>query len=384
MSGGEQKTEKVSCTGKRKYNMNEKSDYSSTPLNFPSDGESFEILNPCTDFGFKRAFTNPSISIDFLNHVMNYQDEKKIIELSYMDKELQSVDPLGRDFKIGIICKTLGNSFFLIEMQNDYTTGYAGNADKAFVDFLRFLVNIDRVKIHDLSVEKRKCLCLRVCKTEVDAKDFWNKIEEIRTIVLSNNCCTAKKIYTTNELLEEPEIINRYEMRNVNHTDRHLGSIDAKVVVIMLNNFNKTSDQLENDFDRWIYALKDSRMSTTGKDKIDPFRSIPDIKKTAGDSYALRQFYTELNTRNIGKDILNEYVKQIRETNDRLDHMFIEGKTEGKAEGKIEGKIEGKAEGKAEEKFRMARAMLSDNKSDEFILKYSQITEEQLAELKKE
>jgi hypothetical protein len=155
---------------------------SSTPLILPLEGESFDIVNPCTDFGFKRAFTNPTILIDFLNHAMNYQGERQISELSYMDKDLQSLDPsAGRDFKVDIVCKTLGDRYFLIEMQNDYMSDYA---DKAYIEFARFLANIDRVKIYDLSMEKRKKL--RIGSTEVDAKDFWKNIDEICTLVLSN------------------------------------------------------------------------------------------------------------------------------------------------------------------------------------------------------
>ena len=46
---------------------------SSTRLVLPEAGQPFEIVNPCTDFGFKKAFYNPVVLIDFLNHILDYK-----------------------------------------------------------------------------------------------------------------------------------------------------------------------------------------------------------------------------------------------------------------------------------------------------------------------
>ena len=95
---------------------------SATRLVLPDAGHPFEIVNPCTDFGFKKAFHNPMVLMDFLNHILNYQGDYEIVDLSYMDKEFPSLYPLGRDFRVDIVCKTQNDRYFLIEMmQNDYT-----------------------------------------------------------------------------------------------------------------------------------------------------------------------------------------------------------------------------------------------------------------------
>jgi predicted transposase/invertase (TIGR01784 family) len=159
-------------------------------------------------------------------------------------------------------------------------------------------------------------------------------------------------------------------MRNVDYPKRHLGSIDANVVLIMLANFNKTLDELESDFDRWMYALKDERMSS-GKTKIEPFKPISDIGKTVSNSDALRQFYSQLHTRNIGKDVLIDYEKQINEINDRLNRVFIDGKNEGEQIGIAKGKAE------------VALKMLAKKFDDETIMECSGLTIEELTELKK-
>jgi hypothetical protein len=337
----------------------------------PSEGQPFEIVNPCTDFGFKRAFGNPSVLIDFLNHILDYRGGNQIVDLSYMDKEFPSLHPLGRDFRVDIVCQTQSNRYFLIEMQNDYTTDYA---DKAYVEFSRFLAKIDGEKIHDLSsgAHKRR----RIGQTDIAAQDFWQKIEEVCTLVISNKRFDphlVKQKYVE-ETVAEPDIINTYEMLNTTHPTRHLGSLDAKVVLVMLANFNKAADELLTDTDRWLYALKDERM-TTGKLKIEPFKDVLDIQKTAFESEALKQFYAELHKSNIGHDLLKEYEEQIQADNSRLERTFIEGKTEGEQIG-----IE---RGKAEERRKIALNMLSSNMSDELIIQFSGIISEELDELKR-
>ena len=77
----------------------------------PPPGESFEIVNPCTDFGFKRAFGNPNVLKDFLNHILDYKDGEAIVALSYIDKEFPSLHPLGRDFRVDFVCQTQSNKY---------------------------------------------------------------------------------------------------------------------------------------------------------------------------------------------------------------------------------------------------------------------------------
>ena len=298
---------------------------SSVRLVLPQSG-SFDIINPCTDFGFKRAFSNSFILIDFLNHIFNYQGNHQIVELSYIDKEFQSLDHFGRDLKIDIVCRTKNDRYFLIEMQNDYTNDYA---DNAHVEFARFLASIYAEKTSDLSLSDRKRR--KVGQTDVQAQEFWQKIEEVCVLVLCHkrfNPTVMKQRYIT-EALVEPDIINTYEMRHTTYPNRHLGTLNTRIVLVMLDNFNKTADQLADDMDRWLYALKDERMSS-GKIKIEMLKEVSDIVKLASTNESLKQFYTELHTSNIGQERLIKFQQQVQEDNARLDRMFTAGYEEGK------------------------------------------------------
>jgi len=344
---------------------------SATHLVLPEAGEPFSILNPCTDFGFKKVFSNPIILIDFLNHILDYNDGNRIVELSYTDKEFQSLDSLGRDFTVDIACRTLNDRFFIIEMQNNYTSDYA---DKAFVEFGRFLGKIDVVKINDMLTGDLDRKRRRIGETDVKAKDFWRKIQEVCIIVISNKrLCphTLKEAYA-NESVAEPDVINTYRMRNVVHTNRHLGTLNAKVVLIMLANFHKTEGQLETATDRWLYSLKDENMASA-KLKINPFKEISNIATAASDNEPLKQFYAVLHTKNIGLDILQKYKVQIQEANSLLDQSFVEGLEEGKHIGLEEG---------VKREKRATLLILQGQKCDtQTILQILRVNEQQLQEL---
>jgi hypothetical protein len=327
------------------YKVESSSSVLATSLALPVVGNSFEIVNPCSDFGFKKAFNNPVVLQDFLNHILDFKDTNQIDDLIYINKEFPSLDSFGRDFRVDIVCKTQSDRYFLIEMQNDYAEDYA---DKAYVEFARFLSRIDSEKIHDLSIPERKKR--RIGQTEVGAQDFWQKIEEVCTLVISNKrfCHDAMKEKYRDEAVGEPDTINTYEMLNKAHPSRHLGNLEAKVVLVMLANFHKTADQLETDTDRWLFALKDESVGT-GKLKMNPFKEVSDNGKITSESKALKLFYAELHTKNIGRDLIVEYEKQIGrdliveyekqvgETNDRLEREFAKGSADGFAKGSADG-----------------------------------------------
>ena len=299
-------------------------------------GKPFRIVNPCTDFGFKRAFHNPTVLIDFLNHIFDYKDSEKIVELTYVDNNLRSSHEYGRAFTVDIVCTTKSNRYFLLEMQNAYTDSYA---DKAYVEFARFLSNIDSVKVSDVSRENEERH--RIGETDVEAKDFWLKIEEICTLVISNKKYKFKKKKGSNDKAAEPDIINTYRMLHEKYPSRTLGSLNAKVVLIMLANFEKTEDQLTTDTDRWLFALKDERLSL-GSTKIEPFKEISDIDKATSKSEALKQFYAELSTSNIGESLLVQYEKGILEENIVMEEFLNESFEKGLKKGEEIGLKEGK------------------------------------------
>ena len=91
----------------------------------------------------------------------------------------------------------------------------------------------------------------------------------------------------------------------------------------------------------------------TGKLKINPFKNVPDIAKLASGSEALKLFYAELSTDNIGNELLTTYEQRVVEDNARLHRTFVQGK----AEGLVEGLAEGLVEGQKMATFRMVKSL---------------------------
>lgn len=269
------------------------------------------------------------VLIDFLNHILDFQDSQRIIELIYTDTEIPSSDALGRNFTVDIICQTEDNRYFLLEMQNDYSPDYT---DKVFFEFGRYLGGIDAEKLSDISTDDRKRR--RIGEKDVEAKDFWQKVEKVFFLVISNKRFEIGKMksFFSDEEISEPDVINTYEMLNTTRPARHLGNLKAKVILIMLANFQKEADELETVTDRWLFALKDERMST-GKKKNDPFKPVSDIATAASGSIALKQFYAELLPRNIRNNLLIRFEAEIAERNASLDRLCVEWKQKGLEEG---------------------------------------------------
>ena len=301
-----------------------------TGMILPEAGHPFQIVNPCSNFGFKKAFHNKDVLIDFLNNIFDYDNANKIIDITYVDKDFPSEETFERSFVVDMVCQARSNRYILIEMHNDYTENYA---DKAYVEFARYLSRIDGEKLHDLGTESRKRR--RIGGKDVEAKDFWQKIEEVCTIVISNKRSdpdNMKQKYV-NESMAEPDVINTYEMLNKTYPNRHLGNLEAKVVLIMLANFKKTEDELVTDTDRWLFALKDERLSSA-KAKMDLYKDVSDIEKATSGSVPLRRFYAHLYPRNIREDLLTRYEKKFQLSNEIFALYIAEAEARGVAEAR--------------------------------------------------
>ena len=157
--------------------------------------------------------------------------------------------------------------------------------------------------------------------------------------------------------------------------DQYLG-IDARVVLVMLSYFHKNEEDLQTIEDKWLLAFKDTQLST-GTDRIPGQKHIENLNKVQDDNdEGLKQFYQALNKDGVEmKTDIECYERGIYKLNEVLDSKKMEGIIEGKMEGIIEGKMEQKRE--------IVCKMLSKNLSDDIILECSNLTFDELAEIKR-
>ena len=139
-----------------------------------------------------------------------------------------------------------------------------------------------------------------------------------------------------------------------------------RFIFIELPSFDKEEEQCENDFERWIYVLKN--METLQR---MPFRAQKAVFEKLEKIVALAS---------LSRDERAKYDESLKILRDRLSEIAY-AKEEGRAEGKEEGRAEGKEEGRAEEKAEMARNLKAMGVPIETIAKASGLSIEEIEQL---
>ena len=168
---------------------------------------------------------------------------------------------------------------------------------------------------------------------------------------------------------------------NVFHiTEKDTGLIyfkDLELHTIELKKFSSNSDEeladivlkVKNALDIWLAFL-------TRNDLL----SIDNLPKELND-VNLKKAINVLSVMNFSNDEREAYEERLKWL--RMETSTLK-KYEQKCreEGKIEGKIEGIAEGEARRNIEIARAMIEEGESIEKIIKFTQLTEQQIVELR--
>jgi hypothetical protein len=205
----------------------------------PFAGESLDIVHPCTDYGFKRAFHVQQVACGFLNTILGISGTEEITQVRFLDKEFPSHELLGRDF-IDILCETGKGQRFLIEIQNDFDADYA---TKAFTELCRLIAHWDAKVIHQKVIEESRKRA-RASTTYDGVEEFWRDIKMTIVLIVTNKRFShdQRKERFIDHAAMEPDIINSYRMTHERVPGRPLGDLDARVILVMLGNFNKTED----------------------------------------------------------------------------------------------------------------------------------------------
>ena len=129
-------------------------------------------------------------------------------------------------------------------------------------------------------------------------------------------------------------------------------------------------DECENDFDRWIYVLKNmetiKRLPWAAQNSV--FQKLAEIADVSSLTKEERLYY----------DVA---LRKYRDTLCVLESAEQRGLKKGHAEGLAEGRAEGLAKGRAEGRLETARNMKADGMSIELIQKYSGLSPEEIAQL---
>ena len=304
--------------------------------------EKAKYVNPFTDFGFKKIFgeePNKELLIDFLNELLKDQ-ENEIVELEYLKNEQIGRLQSDRRAVFDLYCRSQDGKRFIVEMQK--------TKEKYFKDRSLYYSTFP---IQDQAVK---------------SEDWDFRLYPIYTVAILG--------FVFNEDKSRPDKF-RYNVKLMDSETNQVFSKTLTMIYLEMPKFNKTLDQLESQFDKWLYALKHmpglSRVPEGLQD--DVFRRLFRIAEIAGFSEAESQNYEE--SLKVYWDINNSF-------DTAREEGLEKGRREGLEKGREEGRVEGLEKGREKEKQDMAVRMLREGISSDVIVRVSGLSFEELERLK--
>ena len=266
--------------------------------------EKAKYVNPFTDFGFKKIFgeePNKELLIDFLNELLKDQ-ENEIVELEYLKNEQIGRLQSDRRAVFDLYCRSQDGKRFIVEMQK--------TKEKYFKDrslyYSTFPIQ-DQLWMHGRAASE-------ACDQPVKSEDWDFRLYPIYTVAILG--------FVFNEDKNRPDKF-RYNVKLMDSETNQVFSNTLTMIYLEMPKFNKTLDQLESQFDKWLYALKHmpglSRVPEGLQD--DVFRRLFRIAEIAGFSEAESQNY-------------EESLKVYWDINNSFDTAREEGLEKGREEGK--------------------------------------------------
>ncbi len=174
-------------------------------------------INPLTDFGFKKLFgtePNKMLLIDFLNQIL---PDRKIKNLSYSSGEKQGLTEVDRKAIFDLYCIGDNGERFIVEMQ------------KAKQNFFK----------------DRSVFYASFPIQEQGKKNKWDyKLDPVYSVGILD--------FIFDDHKDEEELLHIVDLKN----QRCEVFYDKlKFVYLELPKFNKKEEELETQFDKWIYVF---------------------------------------------------------------------------------------------------------------------------------
>ena len=311
-------------------------------------------INPFTDWGFKRLFGqefSKDLLINFLNDL--FEGEFQIKDVTFKDKEQPGDTDDLRGCIFDIYCVTDDDKHFIVEMQNRWVPFFVNRsiyyASKAFV--------AQRKKFDEAGV-RTAVLYQFVPVYVVCIMNFMPKEHEVTK-------------FRTDVALREKSSDSMF-------------SDKLRFIYLSLPFFDKSEEECETGFEKWIYVLKYmevlERLPFTAQKKIfDHLAKLADVRclsseeqekydesiKAADDYYSgLYGSYVEGEEKGIAKG-------------------RAEGIAKGRAEGIAKGRAEGMAKGMAKEKLDTAYRLLSMGLSEAQVSTATELPLEEIQKMRK-
>jgi len=271
-----------------------------------------------TDFGFKRIFgtaMNKELLICFLNSLF---DGKQVVkDVKYLNAENVGDVYTDRKAIFDVYCEGENGEKFIVEMQNAYQTYFKDRS----LFYSTFPIREQAPK----------------------GKDWDFNLNHIYTIALLN-------FNMNDEAFDKENILHHVQLCD---TATHRVFYDKlKFIYVEIAKFNKSLDELENLYDKWLFALKN-------------LYKLNERPKALRDKVFDRLF-EEAEIARFTKEELREYEASIMAYRDIKNSIDTAEKI-GIEKGKIE----------------IVKAMLAGNMPIEQVMQFSGLTREKIEQLQK-
>ena len=177
-----------------------------------------KYINPLTDFGFKRLFgtePNKNLLINFLNELL--PEKHQIVDLTYSKNDNKGTTLEDRSAIFDLNCISASGDRLIVEMQNSKQTYFKDRS----LYYSTFPIQ------------------------EQAKKNVWDfKLTPVYFIGILNFAFTTETKNT--------DIVQYVELKDQNNKTFY---DKLKLMYIELEKFNKTEEQLETNFDKWLFAL---------------------------------------------------------------------------------------------------------------------------------
>lgn len=257
-----------------------------------------KYINPFTDFGFKRLFgeePNKDLLLDFLNELLRDQ-QGEIKNLTYLKNEKLGKTALDRKAIFDLYCENEKGEKFIVEIQKTKQNFFKDRS----IYYSTFPIQ------------------------EQAEKSDWNyELSAVYTIgILDFTFDSDKNDHTK----------FRYDVKLKDLETNKIFYNKLTFIYFEMPKFNKTLDQLETKFDKWLYILKNlhklDRLPEKLKEKIfEKVFKIAEIAKFTKDEYISYE----------------DSLKYYRDLKNSLDTAKIEAKEERDIEIALLMKKEGES-----------------------------------------
>lgn len=193
-----------------------------------------KYINPFTDYGFKKLFgeePNKDLLLDFLN-VLLKEEQGEIKDLTYLKSEHLGTSEIDRKAIFDLYCENEKGEKFIVELQ------------KTKQNFFK-----DRTVYYSTFPIREQA-----------KRADWNyELKAVYTIAILD--------FVFDEDKNDPDKF-RYDIKLTDTITREVFYDKLTFIYLEMPKFNKTVDELETRFDKWLYVIRNLNRLDKVPDKL--------------------------------------------------------------------------------------------------------------------